>query len=66
MYFLLSKYKGEWIVGQNENLQEAERLYRNQCTKLDGWGMTDVILIEGKVLKSLTETEVLKSKGYPR
>lgn len=66
MYFVLAKYKGAWIFDMTPNLIEADKWYHNQCTKLDGWGIQEVILIEGNIKGQKTEADVLKEKGYPK
>ena len=64
MYLVLAKFKGDWVVDQVKDRAEALHIYNNQASKVSIWA-SEAILIEGTILKSITEKEVLKSQGYP-
>lgn len=64
-YFILARFN-EWVVDQTEDKEEAEKWYKNQHTKLDGFGCESVYLVEGKILKHDNRSLFLKSQGYPR
>ncbi len=64
MYLVLAKFNGEWVVDQVEHKAEALRTYNNQASKVSIWA-SEAILIEGTILKSITEKEALKLRGYP-
>ena len=64
MYLVLAKFKGDWVVSQVKDRAEALHIYNNQASKVSIWA-SEAILIEGTILKSITEKEVLKSQGYP-
>ena len=64
MYLVLAKFNGKWVVSQVEHETEALRIYNNQASKVSIWA-SEALLVEGTILKSITEKEVLKSRGYP-
>lgn len=64
MYLILTKFTGGWVLNQVEHMPEALQVYSNQASKVGIWA-GESMLIEGTILKSITQKEVLKSQGYP-
>ncbi len=64
MYLVLAKFSGKWVVSQIEHKTEALQAYHNQASKVSIWA-SEAMLVEGTVLKSVTEKEALKARGYP-
>ena len=64
MYLVLAKFQGEWVVSQVEDKAEALLCYSNQASKVSIWA-SEAMLVEGTILKSITEKKALKARGYP-